>query len=177
MRRDKFILAANTEDLKIENHNKFKNQVTKTGAERAVPFNPDPIRPMSDDTKVHNMPKVIEPCANAAQAGMPRDEASTMARPESDPPDVASSRQRFVEPTDKLPMTAMAWDKIHIFADMASNKMIKCVQPFRMRKTDENDKGMYDRFYESSADNMIGPMTQIHNIAKDGVAYLSLIHI
>ena len=29
---DKFILAANTEDLKLENHNKFKNQVTKTGA-------------------------------------------------------------------------------------------------------------------------------------------------
>jgi hypothetical protein len=34
--------------------------------ERAFPFNPNPIRPMSDDTKVHNMPKVIEPCANAA---------------------------------------------------------------------------------------------------------------
>jgi hypothetical protein len=29
---DKFILAANTEDLKYENHNKFKNQVAKTGA-------------------------------------------------------------------------------------------------------------------------------------------------
>jgi hypothetical protein len=29
---DKFTLAANTEDLKTENHNKFKNQVTKTGA-------------------------------------------------------------------------------------------------------------------------------------------------
>jgi hypothetical protein len=29
---DKIILAANTEDLKIENPNKFKNQVTKTGA-------------------------------------------------------------------------------------------------------------------------------------------------
>ena len=29
---DKNILAANTEDLKIENHDKFKNQVTKTGA-------------------------------------------------------------------------------------------------------------------------------------------------
>jgi hypothetical protein len=28
----KAILAANTEDLKTENHNKFKNQVTKTGA-------------------------------------------------------------------------------------------------------------------------------------------------
>jgi hypothetical protein len=26
---DKFIPAANTEDLKLENHNKFKNQVTK----------------------------------------------------------------------------------------------------------------------------------------------------
>jgi hypothetical protein len=29
---DKFTLAANTEDLKTENHNKFENQVTKTGA-------------------------------------------------------------------------------------------------------------------------------------------------
>ena len=29
---DKIILAANTEDLKIVTHNKFKNQVAKTGA-------------------------------------------------------------------------------------------------------------------------------------------------
>jgi hypothetical protein len=29
---NEFILAANTEDFKIENHNKFKNQVAKTGA-------------------------------------------------------------------------------------------------------------------------------------------------
>jgi hypothetical protein len=29
---NKFILAANTEDLKIENHNKFKNQFAKNGA-------------------------------------------------------------------------------------------------------------------------------------------------
>jgi hypothetical protein len=109
--------------------------------ERAFPCNPDSTRPMSDDTKVHNMPKVIEPCANAAQASMPGYEASTMARPEPDPPEVAredtkcvcdpnsdnpysSSRQRFVEPTDKLPMTATAWDKINISADMANNKMI-----------------------------------------------------
>jgi hypothetical protein len=61
------------------------------------------------------------------------------------------------------------WDKIHIFADMASNK------PFRMRKPDENEKGEYDKFYGSSADNMIGPMTQIHNIAEDGVAFKSLL--
>jgi hypothetical protein len=30
---NEFILAANTEDLKIENHNQFKNQVAKTGAD------------------------------------------------------------------------------------------------------------------------------------------------
>jgi hypothetical protein len=131
-----------------------------------------------------NKPKVVEPCTNAAQAIMPGYEASTMARPEPDPPEVAredtkcvcdpnsdnpysSSRQKFVEPTDKLPMTAMAWDKIHIFADMASKKMIQCVQPLRMRKPDENEKRVYDKFYGSSANNM----TQIHNIAKDGVAY------
>ena len=82
------------------------------------------------------------------------------ARPETDPPDVASSRHRFVEPTDKLPMTTMAWDKILIFADMASNKMIQCVQPFRMRKSDEDT---------------IGPMTQFHNTAEDGVAYKFLL--
>jgi hypothetical protein len=29
---DKLTPAANTEDLKTENHNKFKNQVIKTGA-------------------------------------------------------------------------------------------------------------------------------------------------
>jgi hypothetical protein len=36
--------------------------------------------------------------------------------PESDN-HCSSSRQRFVEPPDKLPMTAMACDKIHIFAE------------------------------------------------------------
>jgi hypothetical protein len=65
--------------------------------ERAFPFNPDPIGPISDDTKVPNMPKtaagavnkskVVEPCANAAQTSMPSYEASTMARPETDPPE------------------------------------------------------------------------------------------
>jgi hypothetical protein len=134
------------------------------------------------------MPKDIEPCATAAQASVP----SYEARPEPDPPEAAredtkgvcdqendnpysSSRQKFVEPTDKLPMTATAWDKTHIFADTASNKMIQCVQPFRMRKHDENEKGVYDKFHGSSANNIIGPMTQIHNIAKDGVAYKSLL--
>jgi hypothetical protein len=29
---NEFTLTANTEDLKIENHNQFKNQVAKTGA-------------------------------------------------------------------------------------------------------------------------------------------------
>jgi hypothetical protein len=115
-----------------------------------------------------------------------------MTRPEPDPPEVAregtkgkcdpesnnpysSSRQRFVEPIDKLPKTATAWDKIHIFADMDSNKMIQCVQPFRMKKPDENEKGEYDEFYGSSADHMIRSMTEIHNIAEDGVAFKSLI--
>jgi hypothetical protein len=81
--------------------------------ERAFPVKPDPIGPISDDTKVPNMHEtaagaVNELYANATQARMPSHEASTMARPESDPPDVASSRRRFVEPTDKLPMTATA---------------------------------------------------------------------
>jgi hypothetical protein len=142
--------------------------------ENAFPFNPDPIRPTSDDTKVHNIPKVIEPCANAAQTGMPRDEASTMTRPKHDLPEVArndtkdvcdpesdnlysSSRQKSLEPTDKLPM-----------ADMASDKMIQYVK---------NEKRVYDMFYGSSATNMIGSMTQIHNIAKDGMAYESLLFI
>jgi hypothetical protein len=76
-----------------------------------------------------------------------------------------------VEPTDKLPMTVTAWDKINIFAVMANNKMIQCVQPFRMRKPDGNEKRVYDKFYGSSANNM----TQINNIAKDRVAYESLL--
>ena len=91
---------------------------------RAFPFHPDHIGPVSDDTKVPDMPgttsgavnepEVVEPCANAALASMPSYEASKMARPEPDPPEVAregtkgecdpesdnpcsSSRQRFVE--------------------------------------------------------------------------------
>jgi hypothetical protein len=147
--------------------------------ERAFPFNPDPIRPMSDDTKVHNMPKVIEPCANAAQASMPSYEARKMARPEPDPPEVAREGTKGEcdqesEPTHKLYMTATAWDKIHVFADMASNEMIQCVQPLRMRKPDENEKGVYDKFYGSSTDIMIGPMTQIHNIAEYKATFESL---
>jgi hypothetical protein len=96
---------------------------------RAFTFNPDLIGPISDDTKSE------------------RD-------PESDNP-YSSSRHRFVEPMDKLPMTATAWDKIHIFAGMASNKMVQCVKPFRMRKPDEDEKGEYDKFYGSSADKML----------------------
>ena len=169
---------------------------------RAFPFNPDPVGPISDDTKIPymtetaagavNEPKVIEPCANTAQASMPSYEASTMARPETDPTEVAregtkgeidpesddpcsNSRQKFVETTDKMPMTTTTWDMINIFADMASNKMIQCVQPFRMRQPDENEKGEYDNFYGSSTNNMIEPMTQIHNIAEDGVAFKSLL--
>jgi hypothetical protein len=152
--------------------------------ERVFPFNPDPIGPISDDTEVPNMPKtaaeavnkpkVVEPCANAALASMPSYEASTMARPETDPPDVAregtksesdpesdnprsSSRQRFVGPTDK----------IHIFAGMTSTKMVQCIK----RKPDENEKGVYDKFYGSSANNM----TKIHDFAEDGVAFKSLL--
>ena len=63
-----------------------------------------------DDTKVPNMhetaagavnePKGFKPYANAAQASMPSHEASTMAKPRTDPPNVASSRQRFAEPMD-----------------------------------------------------------------------------
>ena len=61
--------------------------------------------------------------------------------PRTDPPDMTSSRQKFVEPMDIFTaMTTMAWDKIHIFADMTSNKMIQGVQPFRMRKPDENER-------------------------------------
>jgi hypothetical protein len=156
---------------------------------RAFPFNPDPIGPTSDDTKVPNMPetetgavnepKIVEPCANAAQASRPNYETSTMARPEPDPQEVAREGTKGEcdpgsEPTDKLYMTATAWDKIHVFADMASNEMIQCVQPFRMRKPDENEKGVYDKFYGSSTDNMIGPMTQIHNIAEYKATFESL---
>ena len=91
---------------------------------------------------------------------------------EPDPPEVTREDTKCVcdpesEPTDKLYMTATAWDKIHVLADMASNEKIQCVQPFRMRKPNENEKGVCDKFYGSSANNM----TQIHNIAKDGVAY------
>jgi hypothetical protein len=64
--------------------------------ERAFTFNPDPIGPTSDDTKVPNVPETAAGAVN---------------------------KPKFVEPTDKLPMTATAWDKIHIFASMASNKM------------------------------------------------------
>ena len=72
-------------------------------------------------------------------------------------------------------MTTTTWDMINIFADMASNKMIQCVQPFRMRQPDENEKGEYDNFYGSSTNNMIETMTQIHNIAEDRVAYKTLL--
>ena len=122
---------------------------------RAFLINPDTIGPMLADTKepnrpgaatgAVNKPKAIEHCANAAQAKMTSYKVSKMARPEAVPPECnpesdnpcSSSRQRFVEPTDKLPMTATAWDRIHIFAGMASNKMVQSVQPFRTRKPDE----------------------------------------
>jgi hypothetical protein len=104
---------------------------------RAFPFNPETIGPM---TGTVNKPKVVEPGANAAQDNMTSNEASKMARPGADPPEVAregtkegdvtkgecdpesdnhcsSSRHRVVEPPDKLPMTATACDKIHIFAE------------------------------------------------------------
>jgi hypothetical protein len=66
---------------------------------RASPINPDPIGPMSDDTKEPNMPgaatgavnkpKTVEHCANAAQASMTSHQASKMAGPGTDPPEVA----------------------------------------------------------------------------------------
>jgi hypothetical protein len=81
--------------------------------ERAFPFNPDPIGPISDDTKVLNMhetaagavnePKVVEPFANAAQASMPSYEANTMARPETDPPDVAAQDRDSWSPWTSCP--------------------------------------------------------------------------
>jgi hypothetical protein len=100
---------------------------------RAFPINPDTIGPMSAAGAV-NKPKIVEPGANTAQANMTSYEASKMARPGADPPEVAregtededdqesdnycsSSKQRVVEPPDKLPMTTMASDKIHTFAE------------------------------------------------------------
>ena len=49
--------------------------------------------------------------------------------------------------------------------DTAYNKMVLCGY----------EKGEYDKFYGSTAVNMIGPMTQIHNIAENGVAFKSLL--
>jgi hypothetical protein len=71
-----------------------------------------------------------------------------------------------MEPPDKLPMPATA-----------TNKMILCVLYVLcvLCVQDENEKGEYDKFYGSTADNMIGPMTQIHNIAENRVAFKSLL--
>ena len=166
---------------------------------KASPINPDQIGLISDDTKAPYMPeaaagavnesKAVEPCANAAQVRMTNYKASKMARPETDPPEVAregtkkedvtkgecdpesgnpcsSPRQRFMEPPDKLPMPATA-----------TNKMILCVLYVLcvLCVQDENEKGEYDKFYGSTAENMIGPMTQIHNITEDEVTFKSLL--
>lgn len=66
---------------------------------KASPINPDQIGLISDDTKAPYMPeaaagavnesKAVEPCANAAQVRMTNYKASKMARPETDPPEVA----------------------------------------------------------------------------------------
>jgi HSP90 family molecular chaperone len=69
-----------------------------------------------------------------------------------------------MEPPDKLPMP-----------DTACDKMVLCAQPFRTRKPNEYEKGEYGKFYGSTADNMIGPMTQIHYIAENKVTFKSLI--
>jgi HSP90 family molecular chaperone len=65
-------------------------------------------------------------------------------------------------------------DKLHM-PDMACGKMVLCAQLFRTRKPDEYKKGEYDKSYGSTTDNMIGPMTQIHNIAENKVTIKSLI--
>jgi hypothetical protein len=83
--------------------------------------------------------------------------------PESDNP-CSSPKQRFMEPPDKLPKP-----------DTACGKMVLCAQLFRTRKPDEYKKGEYGKFHGSSTDNMIGPMTQIHNIAENEVTSKSLI--
>jgi hypothetical protein len=164
---------------------------------RAFPVNTDTIGLMSVGTKATNMPKAragavnkpraVEPCANAAQANMTNYNASKLARPRTDLPEVAregakkedvtkgerdpesnkpcsSPRPRFVEPPDKRPMPAMA-----------SNKNVLRVQPIRTRKPDEIEKGEYDKFYGSTASNMNGPMTQTHFIAEGEVTFKSFL--
>ena len=64
---------------------------------------------------------------------------------------------------------------MHSFNLVTCDKMVLCAQPFRTRKPYEYEKGEYGKFYGSTADNMIGPMTQIHNIAENEVTCKSLI--
>jgi heat shock protein beta len=64
---------------------------------------------------------------------------------------------------------------LHSFNLVTCDKMVLCAQPFRTRKPYEYEKGEYGKFYGSTADNMIGPMTQIHYIAENEVTFKSLI--
>ena len=83
---------------------------------------------------------------------------------ESDPESektCSNPKQRFMEPPDKLPMP-----------DTACGKMVLSAQLFRTRKPDEYK---YGKFHGSSTDNMIGPMTQIHNITENKVTFKSII--
>jgi hypothetical protein len=76
---------------------------------RAFVVNPDPVGLMSDGTKATNMPeaiartvdktKSVEPCANAAKAGMTSYKASNMAGTRTDPPEVAREVIKKVDMT------------------------------------------------------------------------------
>jgi hypothetical protein len=84
---------------------------------------------------------------------MTSSKASKMARPGTDPLEVAREgtkkkecdpesdnpcsipKQRFMEPPDELPMP-----------NTACNKMVLCVQLIRTRKPDGYEKGEYDKF-------------------------------
>jgi hypothetical protein len=67
-------------------------------AGRAFPVNTDPNGLMSDGTKATtgavNKPKAVEPCANADQASMTSHKASKLARPSTNPLEVAREGQR-----------------------------------------------------------------------------------
>jgi hypothetical protein len=78
---------------------------------------------MSGGTEVPNIPgtdnkpKVIEPDANAAQAKMTSYETEKMARPGADPAEVAREGTKGEDNPEKLRMTTMACNKIHIFTE------------------------------------------------------------
>jgi hypothetical protein len=151
---------------------------------KAFPVTPDPVGPMSDGTKAPNMPeamartvdktKSVETSANAAKASITSNTASKMARTRPDTPEVA----REVTKNKDVTKTAVQQPKCECDTENDSNRSSPrqrfVEHPVKLPMhvpASEIEQGGYDKFYESTANNKNGPMTQTRSgVQKVGTA-------